>query len=389
MNHTRLFAVSPWSVPFCVTERLTHVLSFRESGLEEDWNMDCEEEVENRKKFEEQRRRLQKMRDLEKNTCMPQDFHSRLKEEWQQQLQEIEQKRHDLLPEHLRVQKRSQKIQRIQDKKRNMLKETVAAEEEMRKVREEINKREGRFHQLSRQVDSNRMATAELEAELRGLQAEEERRGSNASQVVVDCCLDTVAEQLFTIISSKFCTKRSSKDLKPLPLLRKCQEKKKERKMQKSKSKGQPTNKWVHLRQVGAMKAFQRVLCLILLGFGVQLVKVEDQEISMHRTIEKDLFPALRAESGGRWKKMESCEFCEWRLEERGFRQEKERKNSQENSQGRDPSTFEGRGHKAERWASSEKMEEREVEEEEEKEKKKEGEAQKKEMVETSAKRSS
>ena len=167
-----------------------------ESGLEEDWNMDCEEEVENRKKLGEQRKWLQKqLRDLEKFTCMPQDIQSRLKEEWQQQLQDIEQKRNDLLPEHQRVQKRSQKIQSIQDKKRNMLKETVAAEEDMRKVRAEVNERELRFHQLSRKVDSIRMATAELEAELRGLQAGEERRGSNASQVVAECCLDTVAEQ--------------------------------------------------------------------------------------------------------------------------------------------------------------------------------------------------
>ena len=46
------------------------------------------------------------------------------------------------------------------------------------------------------------------------------------------------------------------------------------------------------------MGPFQRVLFLILLGFGVQLVKAEDLEMSMHRTIEQDLFPAIRAEIG-------------------------------------------------------------------------------------------
>ena len=142
--------------------------------------MDCEEDAENKKKLDEQIKRLQKqLRDLEKFTCMPQDIQSGLKESWQQQLQDIEQKRNDLLPEHQRAQKRSQKIQCIQDKKRNMLKETFAAEEEMRKVREEINEREDRFQQLSRKVDGRRMATAELEDELRGLQAGEDRRGSN------------------------------------------------------------------------------------------------------------------------------------------------------------------------------------------------------------------
>ena len=131
------------------------------------------------------------------------------------------------------------------------------------------------------------MATAELEEELWGLQAGEERRGSDASHVV-ECCLDTVAEQLHTL-----------------------------------------AGRWVHQRHVCAMRAFRRVLCLILLGFGVQLVNAEDQEISPHRAAEKDLFPALRVESGGRWKKMEPCELCEWRLEERGFPKEKEKKNCQ------------------------------------------------------------
>ena len=92
----------------------------RESGFEEDWDMDCEEEVENKKNLDEQRKRLQKqLRDLDKFTCMP----SKLKETWLLELQGIEQKRNDLEPEHRRVQKRSQKIQSIQDKKRNMLKD--------------------------------------------------------------------------------------------------------------------------------------------------------------------------------------------------------------------------------------------------------------------------
>ena len=46
-------------------------------------------------------------------------------------------------------------------------------------------------------------------------------------------------------------------------------------------------------------------------------MKVEDQEISMDRTIERDLCPDLHAESGDQWKRMQSCEICEWRMEER------------------------------------------------------------------------
>ena len=39
---------------------------------------------------------------------------------------------------------------------------------------------------------------AEMAAQLQGLQAGEERRGSNTSQAV-DCCMETMVEQLFAM----------------------------------------------------------------------------------------------------------------------------------------------------------------------------------------------
>ena len=42
------------------------------------------------------------------------------------------------------------------------------------------------------------MADAEMKAELQGLQAGEDRKGSNASQAV-DCCLETMVEQVFAV----------------------------------------------------------------------------------------------------------------------------------------------------------------------------------------------
>ena len=42
------------------------------------------------------------------------------------------------------------------------------------------------------------MVDAEMEAELQGLQAGEERRGSNASQAV-DCCMETMVDQFFAM----------------------------------------------------------------------------------------------------------------------------------------------------------------------------------------------
>ena len=68
----------------------------------------------------------------------------------------------------------------------------------MRKLREEIEWKEERFTLLSDKVDTNTMADAEMEAALQGLQAGEERKGSNASQAV-ECCLETMVEQIFAM----------------------------------------------------------------------------------------------------------------------------------------------------------------------------------------------
>ena len=49
----------------------------------------------------------------------------------------------DLMPEHQKVQRKSQKIQSLQDKRRNLQKENAVAKEEMRKIREENDRNEG------------------------------------------------------------------------------------------------------------------------------------------------------------------------------------------------------------------------------------------------------
>ena len=102
------------------------------------------------------------------------------------------------MPEHQKVQKRSQKRQSIQDKRRNLQKESTATKEKMRKIREEIIWKEERFRLLSDKFDKNRVADAEMEAELQGLQAGEERRGSNASQTC-NCCLEEAWQHLVAL----------------------------------------------------------------------------------------------------------------------------------------------------------------------------------------------
>ena len=155
-----------------------------------------EDEAESRKKLDDQKKKIQKeLRDIEKFSCVPKELQESIKSNLQQQLQEVEQRRHDLMPEHQKVQKRQQKTQSIQDKRRNMQEESAAGQKEMQSVREEIDRKEERFRQLSDKVDKNKMVDAEMAAELQGLQAGEERRGSNASQPG-DGCLEALWQQL-------------------------------------------------------------------------------------------------------------------------------------------------------------------------------------------------
>ena len=103
------------------------------------------------------------------------------------------------MPEHQKVQKRTHKNTEPPGRKEKFAeRELGSKKKEMRKITEEIEWKEERFTQLADKVDKNRMADAEMEAELQGLQAGEERRGSIASQAV-DCCLETMVEQIFTM----------------------------------------------------------------------------------------------------------------------------------------------------------------------------------------------
>ena len=99
-------------------KRTTSQSLFMEAyGLEVEEELSTVDEVESRKKLDEQMRKLQKeLRDIEKLSCVPKEFQEDLKSNLQQQLREVEQRWHDLMPEHQKVQKRSQNIQIIHDK---------------------------------------------------------------------------------------------------------------------------------------------------------------------------------------------------------------------------------------------------------------------------------
>ena len=71
--------------------------SRRESGMVEGWDTGMDvEEIQSRKKLDEQNRKLQKeLRDIEKFSCLSKEVQESLKCNLQQQLQEVEQGRHD------------------------------------------------------------------------------------------------------------------------------------------------------------------------------------------------------------------------------------------------------------------------------------------------------
>ena len=163
----------------------------RGSGLEEDCQMEVEEETDCKKKLDEQRKSLQnQLRDIEKFMDMePMVLDS------QNKRSSLEKQKTELLPDHQKVQKRSQKLQSLQEKKRHFFKE--ACEEEMWKVNEEVEERRVRFEALSERSGSCRRTAVDLEDEIEILQAGEERRGICAWQSN-GCCFDlAMVHQVF------------------------------------------------------------------------------------------------------------------------------------------------------------------------------------------------
>ena len=74
--------------------------------MEEELGMDFEDEIESRKKLDERRIKLQKeLRDVEKLSCVER-VSGQPKNDLQHQLQDVERRRHDLMPVHQRVLKK-------------------------------------------------------------------------------------------------------------------------------------------------------------------------------------------------------------------------------------------------------------------------------------------
>ena len=261
----------------------------RECGLEEYWNME------------------KQLREIEKKN-IDQMFRDGQKEKCKEDLQEIERKRNELLTGHQKLQKRSQKLQILQDKKRKILKDACVCDEEMRKVRGEMNEREARFLELSEKSSNCRMGADDLEEETKGLQAGEERGGSCASQSN-NYYLDSVIEQLCTLgaAHARQQIQALQEELNrrfevPATCAHGREVKREEESGKRSKRKERPVTNWVHMRQVGAMRAFRLVLLLVLLGTRMQTVKVVESQHARKCTVQSRrlTYPTRAAASDAR-----------------------------------------------------------------------------------------
>ena len=102
------------------------------------------------------------------------------------------------MPEHQVVQKRTQKYKASRTKGEICGKRVWRQKKKCGKSEKKLSGRKSASLCWRTRSSENRMADAEMEAELQGLQAGEERRGSNASQAV-DCCLETMVEQVIAM----------------------------------------------------------------------------------------------------------------------------------------------------------------------------------------------
>ena len=213
-------------------------------------------------------------------------------ESLQHQLQEVDKRRNDLVPEHQKVQKRSQKIQSIQDNRK--FSQTKLGGKRRNAENQRSNCVEGRaLHTAGGQVDKNTMEDAEMEAELEGLQAGEERRGSNTSQTG-DGCLEALWQQFIALGANGIETfvQRLQREVGAAQGQMPRREEGR-RNSEDEQEQGRINQQLVLPAPAGIKKAHQRqVWSLIFIVFGVHLVEAEVQENQAHKGI--DGFPWMR-----------------------------------------------------------------------------------------------
>ena len=122
--HTRSSGLHRQSRANCVT-RLSGIKE-KNSGPRANWlvrkegeKMEVDGEVDSKKKLDQRKKELVKqVRKIDEFTCNPRNVVGEQKEKGRQELQDIEHRRNGFLPEHQKMQKRSQKLQSLQDRKK-------------------------------------------------------------------------------------------------------------------------------------------------------------------------------------------------------------------------------------------------------------------------------
>ena len=137
---------------------------------------DSKKQSDQRKKEQvKQMRKIDEFADTLRNVVDEQ------KEKWRQELQDIEQRRNDLLPEHLKTQKRSLKLQCLQDRQKQCQKNMGGWAEENEHPRSVIEDSRARIEGNGQKIQSESLAQAELDLDIKCLQAGYERRGASQS----------------------------------------------------------------------------------------------------------------------------------------------------------------------------------------------------------------
>ena len=169
-----------------------------EGQSEDDGKMEVGEEVDSKEKLEQRKKELLKqLRNINEGLDMPQATQETLREKWQQELQDIEQRRNDLLPEHQQMQMRSPKLQSLHyQKKKQCQKDLGNWAGDSERIRNEIEESHAQIEELGQQIQKVSMADVELDEEIRNLQAGDGQRGRCASQSN-GCCFDPLANAMF------------------------------------------------------------------------------------------------------------------------------------------------------------------------------------------------
>ena len=200
-----------------------------------------------------------KLREVDRLSFVPKEMQECIKESLQHQLQDVEKRRNDPMPEHQKVQKRSKRYKAPRTKEEHCKKKSTAQKRKcVTSERTLIGKNNASLCCRTKSIKKWQMRKWKQNFRECKLEKKEEvamhrkwliaawRRWWNRF---------SLWERTRRGLSSMPCVKYSSRDSRPSPLPRRRQEKKKEEETLKmNKSKAEPVSSWCYQRQAGSIK---------------------------------------------------------------------------------------------------------------------------------------